>query len=373
MRQFPDSPITALIDEEPRYWLGESMGPDLTVAGLLGPDALAGLAGVRLRYGTSAGDPDLRARVAARLRIPDGQVLITTGAAAALFLVSLLIGDDGEILIGQPCYPPTRDALLGLGASVAVTRSRFDDGYRLDLGAFRDKLSPRTRLVIFASPQNPSGVALTEQEVEQMLEDIERTCPGAILLIDETFREAAYGGAPAPSLAGKCGRLLTCASLSKAYGTPGLRIGWLTTSDPGLYQQLRLAKFNSSLSCGAVDEFLAARLLARADQLLAARGAFMAEGRGTVERWVKSHAGRLRWVPPDAGALCCVQLDPGVFGPGDVGRFHARLARERTQVAPGPWFGDGAHVFRLGFGYEPAGRLQEGLGVIGAALDGVQA
>src|ERR1700728_2965525 len=107
MREFPASPITALIDQTPRHNLGERMGADLTVAELLrpdGPEGAAGLAGVRLGYGTWAGDPELRALVAARHGIPDGQVLITAGAAAALFLVSLLCG-DGEVVLGQPGYP----------------------------------------------------------------------------------------------------------------------------------------------------------------------------------------------------------------------------------------------------------------------------
>jgi hypothetical protein len=72
MRQFPASPITALIDGKPRYCLGESMACDLTVAGLLGPGGLASLAEVNLGYGTSAGDPALRALLAARLRPETG-------------------------------------------------------------------------------------------------------------------------------------------------------------------------------------------------------------------------------------------------------------------------------------------------------------
>jgi aspartate/methionine/tyrosine aminotransferase len=379
MRQFPASPITALIDEKPRYNLGESVGPDLTVADLLGPAelgpvgagpaGLADLAGVSLGYGTSAGSRELRALVAGRHGVADSQVLITTGAAAALFLVALL-ASDGEIVVGQPCYPPTLDATAGIGARVVTAASRFEDGYRIDLDAFAASLSSRTRLVMVASPQNPSGVAFREDEIEWMLAAMSRTCPEALLMIDETYREATYGGAPpAASFAGTSPRVLTCASLSKAYGAPGLRIGWLTTGDPDLAEQLRLAKFNSSLSCGILDEFLAARLLSRADQVLASRGAFLAEARGTVERWIKGHTGRLHWLPPEAGAFCCMQLDPDTFGPQDVDRFHARLARERTLVAPGPWFGDTAHVFRLGFAYEPADRLEQGLDIISAALE----
>lgn len=376
MRQFPASPITSLIDEKALYNLGESMAADLTVADLLGPGGVtgaagaAGLAGVSLGYSPSAGDPELRALVAARHGVPDGQVLITSGAAAALFLIALLCGGDGETLVGRPCYPPALDALRGIGAEVVTVRSRFEDGYRVDLDAFAARVSPRTRLVIFASPQNPSGVALTGAEVDGMLAAMARSCPDALLLIDETFREASYGGArPAASFAGTSARLLTCGSLSKAYGAPGLRIGWLTAADPGLFDQLRLAKFNCALSCGALDEFLAVGLLRSADELLAARGADLAQARGVVERWVKGEAGRLSWLPPEAGAFCCLQLDPAAFDGPAIDRFHDHLARRQTLIARGPWFGDSADIIRIGFAHEPADRLAPGLAVISEALD----
>src|SRR5215472_12550726 len=124
MRQFPASPITALIDESPDVNLSESIGPDLAVADILGhgdPDGLADLARVSLGYGTSAGRADLRALVAGRLGVPGEQVLLTSGAAGALFLVALLHSDnegDGEIVAGLPCYPPMLDVLRGLGARV---------------------------------------------------------------------------------------------------------------------------------------------------------------------------------------------------------------------------------------------------------------
>src|SRR5580693_1943716 len=185
MREFPASPITSLIDEKPRYNLGESMAADLTVADLLGPAELAGLAGVNLGYGTTAGDPALRALVAARHGIPASQVLITAGAAAALFLTALLCA-DGEVLVRLPCFPPVLDTLRGVGARVVTVRSRFDDGYRIDPDAFARQLSPRTQLVMVASPQNPSGVPISDSEAEQMLTAMSRACPAALLLIDET-------------------------------------------------------------------------------------------------------------------------------------------------------------------------------------------
>jgi len=365
MREFPASPITALVDESPLYDLGESYAPHLAVADIVDPAVLAGLS---LGYGTSPGDAELRALIAARLGVPAGQVLLTTGAAAALFLVSLL-HSDGEILVGRPCFPPMLDAACGLGARVVTVSARFEDGYRVDLDAFRDRLSAHTRLVMFASPQNPSGVAITRHEVEAMLTAMSRRCPGAVLLIDETYREAAYGGRPpAPTFAALSGPVLTCGSLSKAYGVPGLRIGWLTVADPRLREQLRLAKFNSSVCCGVLDEFLAARLLSRADQLITARGTLMARACATVERWAGEQEGRLQWIRPEAGAFCCTRLDPDAFGPSELRRFYDRLTGQRTAVAPGPWFGDSAHVMRLGLAYPPADQLEQGLAIIADAL-----
>ena len=365
MRQFPVSPITALVDAAPQYDLGESFGPHLSVVDILDP---ADMASLSLGYGTSAGDTELRALIAARLGLPDEQVLLTAGASAALFLLGLL-HSDGEILTGLPCFPPMLDALRGLGARVVTVSARFEDGYRLDLDAFGDSLSARTRLVMFASPQNPSGVSITRGEISAMLAAMTARCPEAVLLIDETYREATYGSAPAaPTFAGLSDRVLTCASLSKAYGAPGLRIGWLTVADPWLREQLRLAKFNSSVCCGVLDEFLAARLLSRADQLLRSRGALMARARATVERWIGEQDGRLQWLRPEAGAFCCARLNPDAFGQAGVRRFHDRLAERRTVVAPGPWFGDSAHVIRLGLAYEPDDQLEKGLAVVSDAL-----
>ena len=365
MRQFPASPITELIDGSPQYNLGESYAPHLSVADILDPAEVAGLS---LGYGTSAGDAELRALIAARLGVPDEQVLLTAGASAALFLVALL-HSDGEILVGRPCFPPMLDAAGGLGARVVTVTARFEDRYRVDLDAFRDGLSERTRLVMVASPQNPSGVSITRGEVAAMLAAMSRSCPEAVLLIDETYREATYGDdPPAPTFAGLSGQVLTCASLSKAYGVPGLRIGWLTVADPRLREQLTLAKFNSSVCCGVLDEFLAARLLSRAGQLLGSRAALMARPRATVECWIGEQYGRLEWLRPDAGAFCCARLNPDIFGPAGVRRFYDRLGERRTAVAPGPWFGDSAHVVRIGLAYPPDDELEKGLAAISDAL-----
>jgi aspartate/methionine/tyrosine aminotransferase len=366
MRRFPASPITALVDETPQYALGESFCRELTLGDLLSADELAGLSQIPLGYGTSAGAPELRQLVADRSGVGPDEVLLTTGAASSLFLLGLLFGDaDGEIVVVRPSFPPTLDALRGIRAHVATVQLRFADGYRLDPTVLRDALSADTRLVMLASPHNPSGVAVSREDIERTLAAMQQVCPDAFLLVDEIYRDATYGPAPVrPSVAALSPKVITCSSLSKAHGAPGLRIGWLTIRDPELYEQLRLARFNSAVSCGTLDEVLAARVLQRADAILGPRRAFLADAIAVVEDWLATQHGELHWVRPDAGALCCVQLDPDAFPPARVQRFYAELSVRRTVVAPGAWFGDDPRVFRLGFGYEPLDQLRAGLEMI---------
>ena len=370
MRRFPPSPITALVDETPQYDLGESYCRELTLGDLLSADEIAALSQVPLGYGSSAGAPELRQLIADRSGVTPDEVLLTTGAASSLFLLGLLFGDaDSEIVVVRPSFPPMFDALRGINARIATVQLRFADGYRLDPTVLRDALSANTRLVMLASPHSPSGVVMSREDIEQTLAVIEQVCPDAYLLVDEIYREATHGQALVPpSSAALSPKVITCSSLSKAHGAPGLRIGWMTVRDTDLYGQLRLARFNSAVSCGTLDEVLAARVLQRAESILAPRRTLLADALAVVEDWLATQHGDLRWVRPDAGAFCCVELDPDAFPAARVERLYAELSERSTAVAPGEWFGDDRRVFRLGFGYEPLDELGAGLDVITQAL-----
>src|SRR5262249_7914909 len=141
----------------------------------------------------------------------------------------------------------------------------------------RSLLSPNTRLVSLASPQNPSGVAIPLPTLRRIVALMAEHAPQAFLLVDETYRDAAYGGASAAASALELGeRVVSTASLSKCHGAPGLRIGWVITHHAELRAQLVTAKFNTTIACGNVDEALALKLLRRGDALLAERGAHLA-------------------------------------------------------------------------------------------------
>ena len=370
MDRFAKNDIIALLDEHPRFNLGESTSRDLMLGELLDGGVMERLAGVRLGYGSSQGDDGLRKHVANVLEVSPDSVVVTVGGASALFMITfVLCTPDDEIVVTSPNFPPTLEVMRAVGVRIRPLQLHFDGAYRPRLKDFKEALTPRTRLVSFATPHNPSGVVIPEDVRDGVLELMSDVCPHAFLVVDESYREAVYGDDPAHrSAASASERVITTASISKCHGAPGLRIGWLTCHDPRLVEQLVLAKLNTVISCSVVDEFLALEVLRRGGEIVGARRAGLAAAIRKVETWVDAERELIAWVRPDGGAMCCVRLRPEVFGDAEVGRFYQELRQRDALVANGSWFGDEERVFRLGFGFLPPAELGEALTATSEAL-----
>ncbi|MBS0449909.1 MAG: pyridoxal phosphate-dependent aminotransferase [Proteobacteria bacterium] len=369
--RFPYNEIISLLDVNRPFNLAESTSQDLTVGELLDLVGLDTVRDLKLGYGKSAGTPELREAIADACKVPVEQVITTQGTALGLFLLAFEACRPGdEVVLATPCFPSSRDCLLGAGVTVREARLSFENGYRLDLGRIEALLSARTRLVSIASPQNPSGVQTSRTEVEALLAVLQRHAPQALLFIDETYRDATYGDdAPMQSLAGLDPRIITGASVSKALGAPGLRTGWLTVADPDLRARLTIAKMNTVICGSVLNETLAAALLRRREQVLAPRRRLLANALQALTAWCDRERGRIEWVRPDAGALCCMRLRSDAFDDAAVTRFWDLLPSRDLQLACGEWFGESKRVFRLGFGYLPPERLAPALAALSSALD----
>jgi aspartate/methionine/tyrosine aminotransferase len=351
MTTFAPNAITSLLDRPVPYDLAESTCPPVNLGELADPAELTELTDVALGYGTIRGDAELRTLIAADTGVAADQVLVTVGAIAAMFLLAQATCAPGDrVLLATPCFPPARTVPEGLGARLDAVPLSFDDGYRLPVDRIADALTPRTRLVSLASPQNPSGVRVTDEELDALLTAVRDRAPEAFVLVDETYRESTYGEAPIPrSVAADSPRVVTCSSLSKAHGAPGLRLGWLTTSDADLYEKVREAKFLTTIACSTVDEFLATRVLKRRKEILAPRARRLRQALDELLDWTRDQPVDI--VQPDGGAICCLRLRPDHFPDEAVADFYAHLSKHDTRVAPGSWFGENDRVFRLGFGH----------------------
>ena len=366
MATFPKNDIISLTGETVRYDLAESVGPDIRLGDLLAAAGDADLGDLMLGYRTAEGDARLREIVAAQHGVTADDVVITVGGMQALFLIAFILCDPGdEAVTTAPLFPLARNVLEAVRADVKPLRLGFEGGYRLDVGELERQLTARTKLVSLASPQNPSGVALPRETTRDIVALMAVKCPDAYLLLDETYRDAVYGeDAVAPSGVTLGSKVISCASLSKCHGAPGLRLGWAITRDPALREQLVLGKFNTTIANSAIDEALAVKVFEQRDHIIGDRRRHLADGLARTAAWVEANAAFVDWVRPDAGALCCVRLKPTVFDQAAVDRFYVALADAGVRVGNGTWFGDEARVFRLGFGLLAMPDLE-------AALDGL--
>jgi aspartate/methionine/tyrosine aminotransferase len=362
MATFPRNDIVSLTEIQPTHDLGESYGPDLRLADLLTPE----LAELELGYGTAYGDLQLRTAIADRHGVRPDQVVITVGGMHAIFLLAYLVAEGGgQVVTTAPLFPLARNSYESVGADVRVIPLSFDDGYQLTAEQVRAHLTPDTKLVSLATPQNPSGVAITPAVLEEIAAMMADICPDAYLMVDETYRTAAYGDDPIAETAVRLGpKVVSVASLSKCHGAAGLRVGWLISTDADLIDQVVTAKFNTVVSAAPITEALAVQVFEREDEILGVRRKWLAEALTTTDEWVRANAEFVEWIRPDAGALCCVRLKPEV----SVDQFRRAAGELSVRVADGDWFGDEPRVFRLGFGFPPPVELKAGLDALATAL-----
>lgn len=350
MKRFAPNAFMSLVGDKARLELAESYGPSLRLSQLLG--TATDVECLELDYASVAGDPRLRSAIARRSGAEPDDVVLTVGAAHALFLTAFVsCGEGDEAVVTVPYFPPARAGLEAVGARVCALPLAFDEGYRVDLQAFRSLLSDRTRLVSVTSPHNPSGVTVPVDTLAQMYRAIEELCPNAYFVVDEIYRESTYGDEPVAQTAIDLGpKVVTLASLSKSYGAPGLRVGWAITRDPWIREQLTLAKFNTVVSCGVLDEALAIEAFRNVDEFLRGWRRLLGSRVERLASWVRANERIVEWVRPDAGAICCVRLRRDAIDEAAIPQFYRELARAGVRVANGSWFGDEARVFRLGFG-----------------------
>jgi aspartate/methionine/tyrosine aminotransferase len=285
------------------------------------------------------------------------EALATPGAAAALFIIatSLLTPRD-RILVVHPNYATNIETPRAIGCGVDLLELRFEDGFRLDIGRLRAMMTPQTKLISLTTPHNPTGTALSESDIKEAAGIAERAgCP---LLVDETYRDMAFDG-PAPLAASISPSAISVSSLSKTYGLPGIRVGWIISKNAALMETFLAAKEQIVICGSALDERAAVALMRRKKEFQSAALAHIKRAFGATRDWMASQ-NDLEWVEPCGGVVCFPRIKPALDI--DVDEFYNILNEEYgTYVGPGHWFGMDRRHMRIGYGWPKPEELALGL------------
>jgi len=328
--------------------LSSSDCESVAVADLLAlePDARERLEALRLGYTEVPGSPELRAAIAALYeRTSPDDVVSLAAAEEGIFVVEhAVLGPGAHAVVETPCYESALAVARSTGAEVDEWRRTYEDGWEHDVDALERLLRPDTRLVYVNTPHNPTGLQMPRPVLDRIVELCAER--GAVLLCDEVYRELEHD--PAGRLPAGCDlyeRAVSLGTVSKTYGLPGLRTGWIACRDAALREAVVETKLYTTICSSAPSELLAALALRHRERLAGRNRALVLDNLALADAFVTAHPGLVDWVRPTASPIGFPRLRVA-----DTQAFCERLAAEEgVLLLPGEVYDEPGHV-RFGLG-----------------------
>jgi aspartate/methionine/tyrosine aminotransferase len=318
-----------------------------------------------LQYGDHLGKPELRELLAGESDdLEANDVLLTIGAAGALFIVATSLLDRGDHVVAVfPNYVTNIETPRTIECDVDYLHLRFEEGFCLDLDELSSLIRPNTKLVSLTSPHNPTGQVMTEGELSEVVRMVESS--GAYLLLDETYRGMSFSDTP-PLAAALTPRAISVSSLSKTYGLPGIRSGWLICQDERLMETFLAAKEQIHICHSVLDEEIAFKYLENKDTHLENIRRDIARKFEVMKDWMNGQDD-LEWREPEGGVVCFPRIKEEIDVNTDA--FYRILNDDyKTFVGPGHWFEHDRLFMRIGYGWPADQELAQGLRNITRAL-----
>jgi aspartate/methionine/tyrosine aminotransferase len=312
--------------------------------------ALQRLVNLRLGYSEARGSHELRSLLAETYTdCSPENILVTTGAIEANFLLFNVLLEPGDHVVAPyPAYQQLYSVPRAIGCDVSLWHIRPETGFRYDVDDLEQLARLQTRLIVINSPHNPTGAILSAGDMQRVY-DIAQSV-GAMVLNDEAYRWLTIpGGEPlAPPIYNLGSRGISVGTLSKPFGLPGLRLGWLAAPAEITAQCWGMRDY-VSLSPGKLNDSLAILAIKHRERIQQRNQAIITANLSRAGAWVAEHAELISWNPPRAGLLAMLHYNldiPSV-------ELSNRLAEEYSvMLAPGSAFGFEYHL-RLGIGQEP--------------------
>ena len=305
------------------------------------------LSDVELRYGHHVGRSDLRALIASKsgdLDVDD--VLVTMGASEANFcIVASLVKPGDHVIIEHPNYTSLYDVPRGLGCEVSFLKQTFENGYKPDLDELKKLIRPNTKLISFTHPGNPTGTMISEDELKSLIAICEEH--DIYLMFDETYRELSYD-AMLPCAATLSPKVISISSMSKSFGLPGIRIGWMATKDKFMFDSVLAVREHISITNSVVGEEIAVRVLEKSDDYITSARDHALKNFKLVKKWMDNQD-KLEWIEPEAGVVSLPRIKENIkIDPEELWRL--LVEKYKTFIIPGRCFEMDNRHFRLGYG-----------------------
>ena len=327
-----------------------------------------GLLRETLRYTQTNGTEVLRTLVAAQYAgATADHVQVTNGGAEANYLALWRLLERGdEVVFMLPNYMQTWGLAGAFGAHAIAWNLVAPAGngrWRIDADALAAAVTRRTKLIVICNPNNPTGARFDADDLDAIAAVAQPH--GCWILSDEIYRGAERDGHETPTMWGRSDRVVVTAGLSKAYGLPGLRIGWAVGPRDVIASLWEYHDY-TTIAPGALSDALACRALQpdRRAAILSRTRRILTENFPVVASWLDGRGSLFSYAPPDAGAIVYVRYHHAINSTELVTRLRIEKG---VLVVPGDHFGMDGYL-RIGFGDEAA-YLRAALTRVGELLE----
>jgi aspartate/methionine/tyrosine aminotransferase len=259
-----------------------------------------------LGYSQSNGTIPLRESLAAIYpgATPD-HIEVTNGTSEANYVLSLALLQEGDrIALEVPNYMQLRGVPRSLGAEVDCFRLKIDENWEPDWDEFERAVTEKTRLVYVSNPNNPSGSVLSRVAMRRIVDRCEKL--GAYLVADEVYQGAEIHCERTPSFWGISDRVIVASGLSKAYGIPGVRIGWIVGPKDVIAECWTQHDY-LTIGPNKISDRVARVAVANREKLYARTRAILEQNLPVMREWAANFGDFLTFREPQAGALCLMR------------------------------------------------------------------
>ena len=317
-----------------------------------------------LAYNDHRGNLKLREAIASMYNnVSANDVIVTNGAVSALYIVNVSLLDKGDDFFVQfPNYGTNYETPLALDANVKYLNLLFENGFRLSPTEIEMSIGEKAKLVSITNPHNPTGVCISQKELDAYIFACEKN--NSFLLVDETYRD--LNNSPLPLAATLSKNAISVSSLSKAFGLPGLRIGWIITKNEKLQELFLAAKEQIFICNSIIDEEVAWHFIYNKINLFSSIRQQVIENRKIVLNWLENEP-MLEFIYPQGGVVVFPRIKNSIKV--NVEKFYKELNNVYgTYVGPGHWFGLEKRYMRIGYGWPNKLELNNGLNAIANSL-----
>ncbi|MBV4358941.1 pyridoxal phosphate-dependent aminotransferase [Pinibacter aurantiacus] len=318
-----------------------------------------------LLYGDHKGKPELRELLTSEIGLSVEDVLITSGAAMALFIVATSLLNKGDhLVVAKSNYATNLETPRAIGADISFLELKFENNFDLDVEELKQKITPQIKLVSLTYPHNPTGVMIDEDKLRTIIGIIEDK--NTYLLLDETYRDMCFVK-KLPVAATLSDRVISISSMSKSYGLPGIRIGWMFSKNKQLMETFLAAKEQICITNSVIDQEIAFHYLKRKEELFAPNMQTIKNNFAILKQFMEQQ-NVLEWVEPKGGCVCFPRIKKEINV--DADKFHDILLNKyKTYIGRGHWFEEDARYMRIGYSWDKTEKLEKGLQNILRAID----